>query len=509
MAASNSPFWFEGHEPGGFAPLGEDLLVDVAIVGGGMVGLHCAWQLREAGLRVALFEARRIGHQATGKSTAKVTSQHGLRYSTLKRNFGEERARLYAELNQKAVAEIASICEHIEGRASFERRDAYVYAETEKRVGELEDEAETARALGLPASVERSATMPFEVAALLRFAGQGQFDPHAYLHGMARLVAGNVAIYEQSRVTEVEQGRPCRLQVNGHSVRAGQVVVATQLPVVGDGMFYTKAFPIAHPVAAAPLPDGVAVDGMFLGVEEPTHSFRTAVRDGRTWLVAAGGEYRTGEPGKQAEMVSDLKTFLRERFGIDEPSHMWTNEDFRAMDGAAFIGPATGGEPNLLVATGFDAWGITQGAVAGEVLAARLLSREHPGAELFDSTRLKPLSGGPTFVAENVKAGAHMVGDRLFGASSIDPADLAAGQAAVVKVEGEELAIRRDPSGTLHVLSAKCTHMGCVVGWNEVDETWDCPCHGSRFEADGTVISGPARSPLQRKHLVGGGEGTA
>jgi Rieske Fe-S protein len=370
-----------------------------------------------------------------------------------------------------------------------------------KEAGSLEAEAQAAASLGLPASLQDAADLSFALPAekLLRFANQAQFDPMGYLRGLVGLLPSQVRVFETSRVTEVETGDILRLAVNGHRVSARHAVIATQLPVVGDGSFYMKAFPFAHPVAAAPLPDGPAIAGMFKSVGSPSHSFRTTERDGRRYLIAAGPEFKTGKPEAQAEAVADLRAFLKDRFGIAEPTHLWINEDFRAMDGAAFVGPATHKTPNLLVATGFDAWGITQGAVAGEILAAAIQEREHPAAALFDATRVKPISGGPTFLKEGTAAGLKLARDKLWGGASGSVDDIPPGGARVISRKGETLAVRRDSDGRLHAVSAVCTHMGCLVAWNEIDRTWDCACHGSRFEADGTVLSGPATAPLETR----------
>ena len=493
--------WFEGEREALFPPLASDLQTDVAIIGAGIAGMHCAWHLRESGLRVALLEARQLGHQATGRSTAKVTSQHGLRYVSLKRSFGEENARIYATANQGAVSLIAAICESMDGHFGLKPANAHVYATDERQAGQLEDEAEVARELGLPATILRQAKMPVPARALLRFTSQYQFNPAAYLRGVAKALSANMQIFEQSRVTAVEHGDTCRIECNGHTVTASQVVVTTQMPIVNQGMYFTKAFPFAHPVAAAPLPHDVEVEGMFVSAGEPSYSFRTAAVNGQTCLVAAGPEFTIGQPDQQAAAMGDLHRFMRDHFRIEAPTHQWINEDFRPMDGAAFVGPATSATPNLQVATGFQAWGISQGAVAGEIMAHRILGKEHRAAKLFEATRISLLAGGPAFISGNVQAAFHLIADRVLEGKAKNLKELAPGEAAVVTVKGEQLAVRREELGSFQVLSAVCTHLGCIVDWNAIDETWDCPCHGSRFTAKGEVLSGPAIQRLEPRTL--------
>ena len=503
MTASGTPFWFEDVEAPSFPAVSEDMEVDVAIVGGGIVGLSCAWLLRDSGLRVAVVEARRVGRQATGRSTAKVTSQHGLKYAPLIRKFGQDRARAYAQANQKAVSDIAGICEFLPGKGDVEPRPAYVFATNDQEAKRLEEETRAAQSLGLPAELVREARLPLTTTALLRFSGQYQFNPYLYLTGLAQAIASNVPIFENSRVESVEYATPSRLTVNGRTLRATYVVIATHMPVAGDGLYFTRAFPFAHPVAAAPLPDGVAIDGMFISAGTPTRSLRTARKGGQTFLVFVGGDYQTGEPEGEKKAVEAMLRFLDGNFAIRAPTHLWTNEDFRSMDGVGFVGPAGASQPNLLVATGFDAWGITQGMVAAEIMAARIEGREHPAACVYDSTRFKPVAGGAAFAAGNVAAAGHLVADRVLKRKTVPLGSIQPGEGAVVSHHGEQLAVSRAADGTVRAFSAVCTHLGCIVGWNQVDRTWDCPCHGSRFDETGSVLAGPATSPLEPRSLRG------
>lgn len=497
------PFWFNGTPAASYPALEEDITIDVAIVGGGMVGLQVAWRLRGSGFRVALFEARVIGRQATGRSTAKVTSQHHLKYDNLIRSVGEDRALVYAQSNKKAVAHIAELARLMEGQAGLEEKSACVFASNEDEVTQLESELRAAARLGLPAEIVSDMSLPFPATALLRYPAQYQFDPYRYMAGLATLVSDEIGVFEQSRVDDVNYGSPCLLSINGHKVKAGRVVLATQVPIVNDGLFFTKVFPFAHPLAAAPLPDSVPLeDGMFISAGAPTRSFRTAMRDGRKWLIAVGKEFKPGDPEQEREAIDDLRAWFGDAFAIRTLSHLWTNEDFRPMDGVAFVGAANSSRPNMMVATGFEAWGLTQGAVAADIIGAALLGVEHPAADLFGANRIRPLAGGRMFVVENTKAAGHMVRDRLLRRKVASVENIERGEGGIVSKDGEQLAVTRSEDGSLKALSAICTHLGCVVGWNAIDRTWDCPCHGSRFDETGNVLAGPAVSPLPRRDIA-------
>lgn len=498
--SASQPFWFPaGENAKRYPTLDGDLEVDVAIVGAGIVGLTTACLLQSAGRRVAVLEARQVGRQATGRSTAKVTSQHGRRYRRLLDSIGKSRARRYAAANERAVGRIRKLCEALKVDCGLEARPAYVFAETDEDAQTLVDEAEAARELGLPASFVTELALPFPVTGALRFADQAQFDPFRYLVGLGEAVARDGVLFESTRVTEIEHGEPCRLVAGTSSITARHVVVATQMPVIGDGLYFAKNFPVAHPLAAAPLPEAIRLDGMYLSSGSPTRSFRTADRDGKLFLVAAGGEFKPGEADEQGAAVEDLTSFLKDAFGIGAPTHLWINEDFRPMDDLPFVGPVAGSKPRLHVAIGFDAWGITQGTAAAEIITDLIIGRENEDAEVFDAARVRPVAGGRELISENLKAGARLAGDRLLHLRRRSLGDIADGQGGIVDCGGEQVAVVKRDGRIEAAVTAVCTHLGCVVGWNAVDRTWDCPCHGSRFDIDGSVLSGPAVEPLARK----------
>jgi glycine/D-amino acid oxidase-like deaminating enzyme/nitrite reductase/ring-hydroxylating ferredoxin subunit len=496
------PFWYPAEADTARYPAPDgDLEVDVAIVGAGIVGLTAACLLLAAGRKVAVFEARRVGRQATGRSTAKITSQHGKRYRNLIGNIGKSGARRYAAANERAIGRIRNLCDTLELDCGLGILPAFVFTESEDHVAALREEADAAASLGLPASFVRDVGLPFPVAGALRFDDQSQFDPYRYLTGLAATVARDGLLFENTRVSGVEHGVPCKLRAGDVEVTAGHVIVATQMPVIGDGLFFAKSFPIAHPMAAAPLPDSVRFEGMYISSGSPTHSFRIAEKDGQRFIVAVGGEYKTGVPEELDAKMNDLREFLRRAFGIGQLSHAWVNEDFRPMDELPFIGPVSSSKPHLHVAVGFDAWGMTQGTVAAEIISDKVLGRENDDAEIFDASRVRPVAGGVELITENVKTGARLAGDRLLARQVQSVDDIPEGQGGIVERDGEQLAVVKDGEDVRQALSAVCTHLGCIVGWNAIDRTWDCPCHGSRFDEQGQVLSGPALEPLEVKSL--------
>ncbi len=490
----NGCYWIETAPPTRFPRLEGELEVDVAIVGGGIVGISTARLLKDAGLTVAVLEARRVGQEVTGKSTAKITSQHHLAYQTLERKFGEEGARTYAAANEAAVGRIVALAEQHGIAADIERKPAFVFTRAPEHVEEIEKEAEVARRLGLPASLTRETGLPFGVLAAIRYDGQAQFHPCKYVAGLAKtILGGGCHVFEESRVTDWD---PTRVAIAHGQVRARRVVMATHMPLGQIGPFYAEAYPHMHPVMAAKADPARAPEGMFISAETPRHSIRThRVENGDTFLIFAGATFKHGDGDEQRQSFADLERFAREQFGIEEVGYRWTNEDYAPMDGLPFIGWSSSFGEAYLVATGFNAWGISNGMVAAQVLTGLIQGRDSPEAKLFDARRVKPVAGGKQFVTGNAEVAKNLVGGYLAERPS-SYEELKPGQGAVLEIGGKKVAAFRDEAGQIHTVSAACTHMGCIVGWNETDRSWDCPCHGSRFEAGGEVIHGPAVKPL-------------
>ena len=488
-------YWESSSSPPSFPELSGDLDVDVAIVGGGIVGISAARFLKEKGMTVAVVEARRVGQGVTGKATAKVTSQHGIIYRTLEQKFGEDRARLYAEAQETGLRRIIELAETYGIDADIERKSGFIYTREQRHVEEIEKEVEVARRLGLPASLTRDTGLPFDVLGAMRWDDQAQFHPLKYVSGLSATIPGEGShVFENSRVVDWD---PHRIASERGTVRARHVVMATNLPLGQVGLYYATNYPMAEPVIAAPI--GRVPPGFYKNVEQPGHSIRTHRYNGRTYAVCAGSHFKPGHPDEERKHFDDLERWLTQNFDAGEIEYRWVNEDYSSMDGAPFIGWSSSDRSDAyLVATGFAVWGFTNGTAAGMIIADLAAERENRWLELFDATRVKPLAGGKEFVKENAQVAGHLIGGYVSSKpKSYD--ELKPGDAAILKIDGDNVAAFRDEAGRVHSVSAACTHMGCLLGWNDTDRTWDCPCHGSRFSLSGEVVSGPAVTPLEQK----------
>lgn len=492
--AHHISYWNATARASSFPALQGDIEADVAIVGGGIVGVTAARLLKDRGLKIALVEALRVGEEVTGKSTAKITSQHNISYTTIARKFGEDGAKLYADANEAGLETIRTMAGRHRIDCSFEPKRAFTYTNDEGQVDAIGKEVELARILGLPASLTRDTGLPFDVLAAMRWDDQAQFHPVRYVKGLAETIPGEGChVFEGSRVVDWD---PQRIATDMGSVRAKHVVMATHLPLGQIGLFYTENYPHMHPVIVGRAEAGRVPDGMYISVETPRHSTR-GHRDveGRDWMIFTGPSFTHGDVAKERESFADLEKFARDHFGVSA-DYRWTNEDYRSMDHVPYVGWSSSLRDSYLVATGFNAWGITNGTAAAMLIADLVQDLDNPWLKLFNAARIKPVAGAREFVAGNAATASHLVGGYLTRKPhSFD--DLAPGEAAILKIDGHNVAGYRDEDGALHAVSAVCTHMGCILGWNETDRSWDCPCHGSRFALDGGVIHGPAVKPLE------------
>ena len=444
--------WFEGRDTPTRPPLDRDIAADVVVVGAGIAGLTTALLLEREGMDVVVLEMRHVAAGATGYNTAKLSSLHGLTYTQLERSLGRDGARLYGEANEAGVARVFELADELGIDCDLARKPNYTYSEDAAEVDELREEARLAAELGLPASYVDELDLPFGVAGAVRFDDQAEFNPVKYVDGLAAALGGPV--HEATRVTGLGSGGVSTAL--GHSVKARHVVVATHLSFLDRGLYFARCHPERSYVVAGHVAGAVPA-GMYLSTESPAHSIRAH----GDWLLVGGESHKTGQ-ADAGERYDRLAAWARERFGL-EPELRWATQDHMPVDGVPYVGRHDPLSGDVWVATGFRKWGLAMGTAAGELLAAQIGGREHPWTRLFDPNRLRPRASAPDFVKENANVAYHFAADRV--------------------------AKRGNP---------RCTHLGCLLDWNAPEETWDCPCHGSRFSARGEVIEGPAVRPLER-----------
>jgi len=467
-----------------------DIKTEAVVIGGGLAGILTARLLEESGVKAVVLEGARIGSGQTKNTTAKITSQHGLVYDKLAAQFGMEAAGQYANANEKAIREYGRIIKEYGIGCHFTEAGAYLYSGSPEMAEKLIREAETAKVLGIAAEFTTKTELPFPVEGAVCFRGQAHFHPLEFLRG----VAEGLAIYENSPALFAEEGR---VLTERGTVTAKHVVFACHYPFINvPGYYFMRMYQERSYVLALDTENsagGVSFlpEGMYYGVDQDGLSFRSA--DGL--LLLGGEEHRTGENreggryGRLMERAKRLWPACEERF-------RWSAQDCMTLDGIPYIGRFSPKTPDWYVATGFQKWGMTSAMVSAMLIRDDIVGKENPDASVFSPERFTPAASAKKFVS----GGLHAVRDlsrEIFALPRAAAEELPCGHGGVVEYEGKKAGVYKEEDGTLHVVSVRCPHMGCQLEWNPDEKSWDCPCHGSRFDYGGKRIDNPAQEGIK------------
>jgi glycine/D-amino acid oxidase-like deaminating enzyme/nitrite reductase/ring-hydroxylating ferredoxin subunit len=497
-STTNISYWVDSTAASEHPSLEGTVDVEVAIVGAGIVGLTAARLLKRSGKTVAVIEMDRMVRGVTGYTTAKITSGHSLIYQQLENKHGEDVARVYAMANQDALEKMSGWIEEEAIACDFERRPNFVYSDRNASKTSIEKEADAARRAGLDVSLVTDADLPFEIAAAVRLDNQAQFHPRKYLLHFGRDIVGDGShIFENSRVVDISEGDRCVVKTGAGTVIANHVVLATHYPFWDRGLLFPRVHPKRSYVIAGPVGEASVPDGMYISVDQPTRSIRTIRDADRTLLMVGGNGHGTGQKYDTENEYKDLERWMSHRFGVSQVTYRWSTHDGVAVDLLPYAGTARRGTDRIYTATGFGKWGMTNGTAAAMVISDAILGVPNEFAPLFDPHRLTIRASASKLVSENTKVAWHWLSDRVKHPQEGAFEGLEPGQTAVKGVAPKQVAGYRDEEGRLHTVSATCTHLGCIVAWNEAEKSWDCPCHGSRFDPDGRVLHGPAVRDLQ------------
>jgi glycine/D-amino acid oxidase-like deaminating enzyme/nitrite reductase/ring-hydroxylating ferredoxin subunit len=499
MNAQPKSFWLDTATRDEYPSLDSDRSFDIAVLGGGLCGITTALLLKQAGARVAVIEAGRVGGGATGYTTGKITSLHSQIYAQLKSKFGEDSARTYGQANEAAIDRMERLVDELGIECDFRRKPNYTYTSSQDQLDSLREEADTARQLGLPASFTTDVDLPLPVEGAVRFEHQAEFHPIKYLAALAGAIPGGGSeIFEHTPAVAVDDGERVTVTTRRGAVTAEHVVVATHFPFLDRAGFFARMHPERSYVVAARLRSR-APAAMYISVDSPTRSIRTTPHDGDDLLLVGGEGHKVGQEPDTEARYAVLADWLREHFDVGPIEWRWSTQDPITDDHIPYIGKLHRGTDNVYVATGFAKWGLAHSTVAAMIIGDAISGRESPWAEFYDPTRVTPLTSAKDFVKENINVAKRFVRDRLSHPDSLRELDaIKPGDGAIVTIDGDKLAAYRSASGELKLLSPVCTHMGCLVTWNPAERSWDCPCHGSRYAIDGTVLEGPTVEPLDR-----------
>ena len=496
--------WMATTDMPSYPPLSRDASTEVCVVGAGIAGITTAYLLARAGTRVIVIDDGPVAGGETARTTAHLTNAMDDRYYRLERIHGAEGARIAAESHGAAIDRIETIC-HDEGiDCAFERVDGYLFLGGRDSEEDLARELEAAHRAGLDTvePLDRIPRLSFDSGPCLRFPHQGQCHPLRYIAGLARAITRNGGTIHTGSHVEGFESRPRRPRVktsDGHTVTADAVVFATNSPINDWVKIHTKQAPYRTFVIGCRIPRGSVPRALYWDTPHPYHYIR--VQSGGTngthdTLLVGGEDHKTGQRDDADHRFRCLEQWTIERFpmvlGID---YRWSGQVMESVDYLGFIGRNPGDEGDVFIATGDSGQGMTHGTIAGILISDLIAGRENPWAGLYDPGR-KSLRAAREFARENINVAAQYRDYVTPGeVGSVD--EIPRGTGALVRRGRHKIAVYRDDDGTLHERSAVCTHLYCIVDWNSVERTWDCPCHGSRFDPFGSVVNGPATAPLK------------
>ena len=488
-------FWIASTDTTDYPELNEDITVDLAIIGGGITGISCAYLLKDEGLKIAVLEADHIVQGASGHTTAKITSQHGLIYSKLKTQVGGELAKQYADANEYAIHKIKSIIDAHHIACDYKAESAFIYTQQDTYISKIQDEINVALSLGINASFADIIPLPIATKAAMRFDNQAQFHPRKYLLSLVKELNNDCTIYEKTRVIGIDEADRYILTTDqGKKVTATKVIIASHYPFYNKhGMYFSRLYcerSYALTVKAKEKYPG----GMYLSAENPTRSLRLINSNDGDLIMVGGETHKTGQSKNTFNHYDALANFANEIFTVEDIPYKWSAQDCLTHDDIPYVGNYTANTPNLYIATGFRKWGMTNSMAAARILRDLIVDGKSPWQDVYNPSRKTIIASAKNFVIENFNVAEELLSGKL--SPLPENLFLEPDEGKILKIDDERIGVYRDEECLLHKVNTTCPHMGCELNWNSAERTWDCPCHGSRFSYKGDVVEGPAVKPL-------------
>ena len=493
----NESYWISSSKGKQYKSLQENIKTTCAIVGGGIVGVTTAYLLVKQGVEVVLVDTDKVGYGSSGRNTGKVTSQHDIIYSKISKKYGEEVAKLYYEVNNKALNLIESIIKENNIECSFERKSSYVFTENENYLEELIEEYKICKKLGIDCDYHNELKIPFAVYGAVSFSNQGQFNPKKYIDGLIQVCEDlGVKIYENTAIINIDKGQSVRLKTEyANVIEADKVVIASHFPWY-DGMnFYFAKEKGDRSYLIATECNKEFQEGMFISMEDPTKTFRHYKGEGKNLLIIGGSDHKVGQGDRESEIYHMIEQMAKEKFESGDALYKWSAQDYMSFDHLPYIGHINKKEDNIFVATGFSKWGMTNGCASGIILSDMILKNSSEYENIFRPSRMGPYFT-TDFIKENFDVGVEYIAGKLNLGSDYMPKER--GEGKVVNIEGKRYGAYRHFNGELYIVDITCTHLGCELKFNSAEQTWDCPCHASRFDYEGNILEGPAIRPLNK-----------
>jgi len=481
-----------------FQTLQENISTDVCIIGAGIFGLTCGYYLSKAGLKVTIVDKDDIARKTTGHTTAKITSQHGIIYTYLIQTYGEQFAKDYLNANEQAIENIKNIIDEENIKCDFENQSSFVYTTDKKYLDRIKKEVDSVNLLSFPANFVTKTGLPFEIAGGIQFPNQAQFNPIKYIHGLVDCILDNGGeIYTNTTVYDVknENSEFSTFTVDG-IIKSKYVILASHYPFINfPGMYFFKMYQSSSYVIGVDTKKSL-FNGMYITEESPVYSFRTAYYKGKKILLLGGADHKTGTPVTHEDSYGLLENYAKNLYPDCEILFRWDTRDCITLDKIPYIGQFSNLIDNLYVGTGFNKWGMTSSNVAANIICDNILGKSNKYSYVFDSTRVNPIKNR-TEIKNMVTESVQSIAIKKLKDSSVSFYDIPNNSGGIIDVNNQKVGIYKDTSGNVFAVKPVCTHLGCLLSWNDADKTWDCPCHGSRFDYMGKNLYDPAFKDLQ------------
>ncbi|MBR2240647.1 MAG: FAD-dependent oxidoreductase [Clostridia bacterium] len=497
--------WIENSEKTNYKKLEDNEKADICVIGGGITGAVTAYLLTKKGYDVVVLEKDKVCMGVTANSTAKLTSQHGLFYRYLENENGIEFARKYLESNEEGIKLAEQIIKEEKINCDYEKKDAYVFSTNESEKEKIMEELDTLNRIGYDAEFVENVNIPVEkITGAIKFKNQAQFNSRKYTLGLFKILKKmGCRIYENSKVIDIEnKGDFYKVSTESNYVRANKVVICTHYPIKNfPGMYFSKMYQDKSYAIAVDLNKNKIIDGMYIQSCNPVISFRTAKYEDRELLIIAGSGHRTGQAdGKIEDSYTNLENYIKSYYPNAEVKFKWTTEDCVTLDKVPYIGEFSNILPNIYVATGFKKWGMSTSHVAGMIISDMISENENKYADIYEATRLEPI--------KNIKEFGNMIKESTYSLliNKIKPAKdefdaIPLGDGGIIEIDGDKVGVYKKENGEIYAVKPYCGHLGCLVTWNNLEKTWDCPCHGSRYDYKGNIITEPTVKGLEKSDL--------
>lgn len=471
---------------------------DIVVLGGGITGLTAALLLGRAGKNVVLLEARKIGLGTTGNSTGNLYAVVDEHLSVLRQKWNTDVMKAVVDSRKAAIDLIENTIRQYGIDCDFHRQPFTLFTENPTKEIEtfMEDEFDALCEAGLKPQMLDDAGLPYPTAKALQIKGQAQFHPLKYVQQLAAVVSENCQVFENSKVIELDEKNRI-LKTEKGRLKANHILLATHTPI-GTFMIQTLLAPYREFGVAAAVNNASFPGGIFWGLDDPKHSVRSFANNGQHYVMAIGDKFKTGQHNDSQKYISGLENYLKERVNVSEITYFWGGQQYRSADSLPYIGKH--GE-HIYFMTGFASDGLVYGTLAAMIVSDQLLGNSNPWEDIYKAGRFTPVRSAKNFIIENADVIVQYLKDMPWNVDHELFSEIKPGEGKVISPDHEKLAVYKDEDFKLHIVSAVCTHMKCIVNWNQSEKTWDCPCHGSRFDIDGKVIEGPALKDLPSKKL--------